>query len=480
MNFSTKYSSLQQKQQSSIPKNETPNEQSLAKKAVLYLSPLFISFLVVSLVSTFFHYRAIQQKCFDLVEKITPELLVKITDCNWYWNTHWNNSTAFFVPNWDSLVQKESDFNGRVAIYNEAKAKNEELKQIVLVFNKKEIPEIKKTEKLNSFLETAQELNNQNNELELEITHFAENIKKEFNEFQLQLEGAKALNVNTQKAQEIYLKGQTVASLPINNEGDAKSAVENLASLKKAEEDLKKLITQKKEELLKKSWQYDIIFSEGLSNVVLSDELAIQSTLTPDCKVVKCIALTFDDGPSPETTTKLLNILSKRNVKATFFVTGNNVNNHPDIVTRTYKEGNEIGNHSWSHADFTTLSDTNIAKEVDRTNKAIEKATGVAPKLFRPPYGAINQRVKADINMPLILWDVDTLDWKNRDATIVAKRVVKSADKNKIILMHDIHATSVEAVAPVLDTLIEEGYYFVTVSQLAGNNLQNNAVYSGG
>ncbi|MFM9607310.1 polysaccharide deacetylase family protein [Streptomyces niveiscabiei] len=185
-----------------------------------------------------------------------------------------------------------------------------------------------------------------------------------------------------------------------------------------------------------------------------------------DCAKVKCLALTFDDGPAVPETGTLLTYLAQYKARATFFVVGQNVAAHPDLVHAEARAGHEVGNHSWSHPDLTRLTEQQVASQLGRTNAAIKAATGKEPTLFRPPYGAVNSRVKSATTLSPVLWDIDTEDWKYRDAAKVARTVIDKAGRDKVVLMHDIHLTSVAAIPEILRTLTARGYHFVTVSHL--------------
>ncbi|MFZ4482819.1 MAG: polysaccharide deacetylase family protein [Chthoniobacterales bacterium] len=182
------------------------------------------------------------------------------------------------------------------------------------------------------------------------------------------------------------------------------------------------------------------------------------------------IALTFDDGPHPELTPRLLDILRAEGVRATFYVVGQNVDAHPDIARRIVAEGHEIANHSWSHASLPGVSAGRLAQEIEKTNEAIERATGRRPTNMRPPYGALNERVRKVINndygLDIILWSVDPLDWKRPGAAVVTQRLVQGAHPGAILLAHDIHPGTVEAVPETIARLKAKGYGFATVSQL--------------
>ncbi|WP_172639463.1 polysaccharide deacetylase family protein [Streptomyces tailanensis] len=187
---------------------------------------------------------------------------------------------------------------------------------------------------------------------------------------------------------------------------------------------------------------------------------------TTDCSKVKCIALTFDDGPAAPETGTLLKYLAQYKARATFFVVGQNVAAHPDIVRAEMKSGHEIANHSWNHPVLTNLTPAQVRSQLERTNAAIKTATGQEPTLFRPPYGAIDDKVRAATSLSPALWDVDTLDWKFHDPAKVAQTAISQAEPNDVVLVHDIHPTSVAAIPEVLRTLTARGYHFVTVSHL--------------
>ena len=182
----------------------------------------------------------------------------------------------------------------------------------------------------------------------------------------------------------------------------------------------------------------------------------------------KVIALTFDDGPSPYTA-HLLDILDQYGAKATFFLIGSKVSGQASVVRSIQARGHQLGNHSWSHPELPKLSVDQIAGEIDRTNEAIRQATGVKPSILRPPYGAVNGVVLEQLrlrNMSSILWSVDTRDWADRNSQIVCSRAVAGARPGAVILMHDIHQTSVNAVPCILSSLKQQGYSFVTIQRL--------------
>lgn len=186
------------------------------------------------------------------------------------------------------------------------------------------------------------------------------------------------------------------------------------------------------------------------------------------------IAMTFDDGPSAELTPKLLDALKQRGIKATFFMVGQCVAQNPDIVRRMVDEGHEVANHSWNHPALTKLGPDGVKRQLSDTSDMIFRACGVRPVVMRPPYGAtnatLNKRINDEYGMKVVLWSVDPLDWKYRNADRVYNSITQAAQPGSIILAHDIHASTVAAMPRVFDTLLAKGYKFVTVSELIAMN----------
>jgi peptidoglycan-N-acetylglucosamine deacetylase len=186
------------------------------------------------------------------------------------------------------------------------------------------------------------------------------------------------------------------------------------------------------------------------------------------------IAMTFDDGPSPETTPRLLDILKQRNIKATFFMIGQNAQANPAIVQRILAEGHEIGNHSWTHPQLSKLSDDRVTEEITKTQAAIKNACGYTPVLLRPPYGAITARqkewIEKQFGLSVIIWSVDPFDWKRPGVSVIEQRILAGARSGAIVLSHDIHKQTVDAMPATLDALAAKGFKFVTVSQLIAMN----------
>lgn len=181
----------------------------------------------------------------------------------------------------------------------------------------------------------------------------------------------------------------------------------------------------------------------------------------------KMVAITLDDGPHGVNTQKILDILDKHNARATFFMLGQNVNSNKEVVKDVYTRGNEIGIHTWSHPQLTKLSEESVKSEVKNTSDAIYNITGYRPTLVRPPYGAFNTTVRNALkDYSLILWNIDSLDWKSRDENQIVPLVMNDVEDGDIILLHDIHSTTVPAVEKIVEDLDKQGYQMVTVSEL--------------
>lgn len=191
----------------------------------------------------------------------------------------------------------------------------------------------------------------------------------------------------------------------------------------------------------------------------------------------KAVALTFDDGPNPQTTPVALELLKKYKAKGTFFMVGHAVEGNEDLVKRVVAEGHQLGNHSWDHPVLTSISLEKAKKQINDTTEALKKASGQDVHIMRPPYGAINGAIQAAVDQSFILWDVDTLDWKNRNTASIMKEVRK-AQPGSIILMHDIHQTSIDALPSILQYLTEQGFEMVTVEELMGDQLELHQTYT--
>ena len=193
----------------------------------------------------------------------------------------------------------------------------------------------------------------------------------------------------------------------------------------------------------------------------------------------KLIALTFDDGPNYNTN-KVLEVLKEYNVSATFFVLGSKIKDNEYILKRIKDEGHEIGNHTYNHKILTRLKENNIIEEIESTSNLIYEVTGTYPKLLRPSYGIVNKKVRKLSSYPIIIWDIDTLDWKYHNSNRIAKRVLNKVSDGDIVLMHDIYSSTANALKIIIKELKNRGYTFVTVSELfyyKGIELEKGKVY---
>jgi len=180
----------------------------------------------------------------------------------------------------------------------------------------------------------------------------------------------------------------------------------------------------------------------------------------------KAIALTFDDGPG-EYTSYLIDELDKRDVRATFFMVGSCVNQYSEVLPKMVNGGHQLGNHTFNHTDITSVSNKEMNNQITKTDEAIFNACGQYPTAFRPPYGACNDNTNMVITDKIItLWSVDTFDWKLNSGKEVKNAIVSQCKDGDIILMHDIHKTTVDGVILAIDELQKQGYVFVTVEEL--------------
>lgn len=229
----------------------------------------------------------------------------------------------------------------------------------------------------------------------------------------------------------------------------------------------------------KKGWKTVSIQHFWAAGVVALAVIAklSQGLLAEEAKIVrhvdtaeKVIAFTFDDGPNPKTTPELLQVLREKNVKATFFVLGENAKVHPELVEKALSEGHEIGSHSYTHRHLKNLSQAECAEELDKADAMI-RTVAPGPTLFRPPGGLYNEGVLAEAGKrgyTTILWSIDPTDWKRPGVDYVVKEVMKKAKPGGIVLMHDGMSPlpTPKAVAILIDRLRADGYAIVTVSEL--------------
>ncbi len=188
-----------------------------------------------------------------------------------------------------------------------------------------------------------------------------------------------------------------------------------------------------------------------------------------DCRQAKCIALTFDAGPS-ENSARLLDILRDKQVPATFFLLGKrHIDTYPELVRRMADEGHEVASHTWTHRILTRSEPDEIREELRRPNEEIERLTGRRPTLMRPPQGrtdATVHEIARELGLAEVLWTVTAKDYTTTDSRLITQRVLAQASRDGIILLHDIYDGTVPAVPGIIDALKERGYVFVTVPQL--------------
>lgn len=216
-------------------------------------------------------------------------------------------------------------------------------------------------------------------------------------------------------------------------------------------------------------------------SLLMSGSLAggVATAAKINCAKVKCIALTFDDGPNTHTPA-LLDLLKKERVKATFFLMGKYVERYPAVAKRIAAEGHAVGNHTYGHPSLPTLLDSEIADELGVTQQIIQQATGRRPTMFRPPYGHTDERVLRvayEQDLAQVMWTGTTLDWKLRDTKKIKAAVLRLARRDGVILMHDPVPQTVRAMPGIVKELKKRGYHLVTVPQLVGERLQAGVSY---
>lgn len=210
-----------------------------------------------------------------------------------------------------------------------------------------------------------------------------------------------------------------------------------------------------------------VLMAYPVSALWESEEAGAEVKSKASSEIPPKVALTFDDGPSSEYTPLLLDGLRERNVKASFFVIGSNIEKEggEEIIRRIYEEGHLIGNHTWHHVDLSHLSTEDAWKELEMTDSLIKAITGEETALVRPPFGEFPRSMEEPDKL-YVKWTVDSRDWVTKDTQEIVRKVVTDTEENDIILMHDCYETSVEAALQIIDTLSERGYEFVTVDRL--------------
>lgn len=209
------------------------------------------------------------------------------------------------------------------------------------------------------------------------------------------------------------------------------------------------------------------VTQKGLSDTAVNqNKKALRYVSSSMIKEAPQIAITFDDGPSKAWTGKLLDGLKERNVKATFFLIGENVKSAPEIVKREADEGHLVGNHTYHHVEITCVPDEKAKEEILMTNEAITEITGEEVSYMRPPFGAWQKQLEWELDVMPVMWTIDPLDWTTNNEDEIVNKVVTQAKENDIILLHDCYESSVNAALRIIDTLQKEGFEFVTVDKL--------------
>ena len=207
-----------------------------------------------------------------------------------------------------------------------------------------------------------------------------------------------------------------------------------------------------------------LLTAAGLLAAHQSNEPAVAVSASPR----RCIALTFDDGPSPLTTPALLDGLKERGAHATFFLIGEQIEGNEDTVRRMKDEGHQVGGHSYTHIRLDSADAAALA-EIQKTDETLRAILGDGDYWLRPPWGFASDALKSAVSVPLIYWTIDTMDWSVRNRDLVAHHIIENAKSGDIVLLHDPYDTSVEAALQTIDVLSEQGYEFVTLEELFSN-----------
>lgn len=208
------------------------------------------------------------------------------------------------------------------------------------------------------------------------------------------------------------------------------------------------------------NFKLPITSNEEVDSTILTEDVI--NVIDPSKPVV---AITFDDGPS-QYTEEIIKTLKDNDCNATFFVLGNKVEAYQDVIKQSIKDGNEIGNHSYNHKWLSRLSTDEVKEQIDKTQNILKETVGYTPTLLRPTYESVNQRIRKNTDLDIVLWTIDTKDWKIKSSDRIVEKIVKSVSDGDIILMHDIFKRSSDALKKLIPILKEQGYQFVTISEL--------------
>lgn len=227
----------------------------------------------------------------------------------------------------------------------------------------------------------------------------------------------------------------------------------------------------------KRRWQVYLVFAGMMILGIVGKNQKVQQWLAVDATPIEAereektemppqVALTFDDGPHPSYTKKLLDGLKERGVKATFFVVGENIPGREEIIKQMWEDGHLIGNHTWDHEDISKMSPQEACAEFQKTSNLVKKITGAGTAYVRAPFGNWDDALNCETTMISVRWSVDTLDWTTKNVQQIVNKVVNNVKENDIILLHDYYDSSVEAALQIVDILQSRGYELVTVEEL--------------
>lgn len=227
----------------------------------------------------------------------------------------------------------------------------------------------------------------------------------------------------------------------------------------------------------KRRWQVYLVFAGMMILGIVGKNQKVQQWLAVDATPIEAeqeedtemppqVALTFDDGPHPSYTKKLLDGLKERGVKATFFVVGENIPGREEIIKQMWEDGHLIGNHTWDHEDISKMSAQEACAEFQKTSNLVKEITGAGTAYVRAPFGNWDDALNCETTMISVRWSVDTLDWTTKNVQQIVNKVVNNVKENDIILLHDYYDSSVEAALQIVDILQNRGYELVTVEEL--------------
>lgn len=258
---------------------------------------------------------------------------------------------------------------------------------------------------------------------------------------------------------------QKLVAATISLAGSDKKQQSNQNSTEPSQIELSAVLEKSEKTIIQEASTNDTIETKSIKST--SEETTSSETEqnSPQNDDYKYIALTFDDGPYHDIDLKVLDLLTEHDGHATFFVLGSRIDGDFETIKAVIEQGSELGNHSFSHADLAKLNYDQIMAEINLTNAKIQEYTGVVPTLIRPPYGSYNEQVLAALPYPIMIWDHDTIDWLTQDAEQISERLEETLP-GSVVLMHSMYPETLAALEQTLPKLYEQGYRFVTVSEL--------------